>query len=304
MNLLNEIQNNVVDSEKDLGTILRKCKLLSARLDNKSFQEWLIWESDGYPQNVSVPDYRVWTLTVKGHFSGWGGAGIQFAPIPLAVIPTKVRGFYQRYQCKQSAASIEATLKSSEKGGTMHIDTGDLALMLGDKVYRGQNCIQAWAECSEGHLVEVLNSVRNRVLDFTLAIAKEAPGLGNEVQGSDSGIKNERVSQIFNTIVYGGAANLVGSAHQSNVHFQIGIKDFDSLQRLLEEKGVQPAELVELKSALESEDLKNPEAGFGPKVSAWIAKMMQKAADGSWKIGLGAGGNLLARAIAKYYGFE
>jgi hypothetical protein len=30
--------------------------------------------------------------------------------------------------------------------------------------------------------------------------------------------------------------------------------------------------------------------------------MVRKAADGSWKIGIGAAGSFLAQAIAKYYG--
>lgn len=303
MNLLDEIQTAIVDASSDLGTVLRKCKLLAARLKNEPFQEWLIWESNGYPEDVKVPNYRVWSLEVKGNFSGWGGSGLQNMPIPLAVIPEKARKFYEQYECKQSVASIEAVLvKSNSGGGTMQISTGDLALMLGQKVYGGQNCIQAWAECAEGHLVDVLNSVRNRILDFTLAIEKEAPGVGEKGQDSSGIIKTEKVSQIFYMTIYGGAANLVGIASDSTVTFNIGTKDFQSLQQVLEQNGVQKTDLSELKGALDSESVKNSSEGFGPKVSMWIAKMMQKSADGSWQIGLGAAGDLLARAITKYYG--
>lgn len=65
---------------------------------------------------------------------------------------------------------------------------------------------------------------------------------------------------------------------------------------------MQKPDLIELKEALDSEAVKNPREGFGPKVSQWIGKMTQKAANGTWQIGLGAAGNLLARSIAKYYG--
>ena len=57
-----------------------------------------------------------------------------------------------------------------------------------------------------------------------------------------------------------------------------------------------------LKSSLESEPKAIDKDKFGPRVSAWIGKMIGKAAEGSWQIGLGAAGNLLAQAIAKYYG--
>lgn len=304
MTLLDEIQTATVDANSDLGTILRKCKLLAARLDNEPFKEWLTWEANGYPDGAVVPDYRVWSLQLKGHFSGWGGSGIQNAPIPLALVPKKARESYERYQCRQSVASIEALVgKSKKDGGTMKIDTGDLALVLGQKVYQGQNCVMAWGECAEGRLIEILNSVRNRLLDFTLAIQREAPGVGGSGQDGSGGIKPEKMAQIFNTIVYGGSANLVGTAIDSTMTFNISAKDFQSLERVLEQAGVQTTDLTDLKGALESEDTKNPNEGFGPKVSGWIAKMIQKkTANGSWQIGLGVGGNLSARAISKYYG--
>lgn len=89
MSLLEDIQNVAVDGTSDLGTLLRKCKLLAARLDNKQLENWLLWESNGYPDDAEVPEYRVWPLQLKGHFSGYGGSGISNAPIPLAVVPEK-----------------------------------------------------------------------------------------------------------------------------------------------------------------------------------------------------------------------
>jgi len=74
--LLEEIQNAAVDAQSDLGTLLRKCKLLAARLGSKPLEDWLVWESNGYPDDVRVPDYRVWSLEIKGHFLGPFGSGL------------------------------------------------------------------------------------------------------------------------------------------------------------------------------------------------------------------------------------
>ena len=87
LTLLEEIQNAAVDASIDLRTLLRKCKVLAARLGNGPLEEWLVWESNGYPENADVPDYRIWPLEVKGHFSGPFGSGIKNAPIPNAVLP-------------------------------------------------------------------------------------------------------------------------------------------------------------------------------------------------------------------------
>ncbi|MBC8282200.1 MAG: hypothetical protein H8E32_00160, partial [Nitrospinae bacterium] len=59
----------------------------------------------------------------------------------------------------------------------------------------------------------------------------------------------------------------------------------------------------ELEQALESDEPPESPNSYGPKVSAWVAKMLGKAADGSWKIGIGGAGSLLAMALGKYFGF-
>ncbi len=109
MSILNEIQAAAVDGESDLGALLRKCKVLAARLGSEPLENWVLWESNGYPENVEVPDYRTWELQLTGHFFGPFGSGIQNAPIPLVCVPDKFRKHYERYECRQSIASIEAT---------------------------------------------------------------------------------------------------------------------------------------------------------------------------------------------------
>lgn len=301
MALLIDIQNAAVDPKGDVGTLLRKCKLLAARLGSHPLEDWLIWESNGYPDNIEVPDYRMWPLEIKGHFSGPFGSAIDNAPIPFACIPEKIRKSYQRYQCKQSIASIEVILTDTEKE-ILSVSTGDLALILGTKVYMGYNCIQTWAEFGKSQLIELVNSVRNRILDFALALWKEEPMAGELESDNVSSIGDTRVTQIFNTTVYSGSANLVGVSNASNIAFNIITKDFFSLERVLRENSVADDDIKDLKVALESDKAPFPNEGFGPKVSSWIASMMQKAAEGSWNIGLGAAGNLLANGIAKYYG--
>ena len=96
MSLLEDIQAAAVDAKSDLGTLLRKCKVLAAHLGSKPLEEWLIWESNGYPGHIKVPNYRVWPLDVKGNFSGPFGSGLRNAPIPLVLIPKEVQELYER----------------------------------------------------------------------------------------------------------------------------------------------------------------------------------------------------------------
>ena len=101
MTVLEEIQAAAVDGKTDLGTILRKCKLLASRLGSQPLEDWLLWESNGYPDDVPVPDYRKWPLQLKGYFAGYFGARITNAPIPWLSLPEKVRDQYEHYECRQ-----------------------------------------------------------------------------------------------------------------------------------------------------------------------------------------------------------
>ena len=301
MTLLEDIQNSAVDAKSDLATLLRKCKLLAARLGSQPLEDWLVWESNGYPDNVEVPEYRVWSLQVKGHFSGAFGSGWRNLPIPLALIPEKARKSYERYECRLSIANVESALAST-KGGIIQVSTQDLAVALGTKVYEDQNCLQSWAEFSTTNFVELVNTVRNRILDFSLALWKEEP-LAGETKGTPAhGFGPSKVTQIFNTTVYGGSANLVGSAYDSSLSFHILTNDFTSLENVLRENGIKTEDIAGLHTAIDSDQPPDSPQSFGPKVSSWIATMAEKAANGTWKIGLGVAGSLLAKAIAKYYG--
>lgn len=301
MTLLEDIQSAAVDANIDLATLLRKCKLLAARLGSLPLESWILWESNGYPSDVVVPDYRIWPLQLKGHFSGPFGSGLRNAPIPLAFLQKKDYEYFQRYQCRQSIASIENTLTKVEKG-FVQVSAENLALTLGMNVYEGQNCLQAWGEFSIVHFVEVVNTVRNRILDFALALWKEEPTAGELTAMPKSMIEERVVNQIFNTTVTGGSANIIGSASGSTVTFNVAANDLSSLMNVLRENQVQESELAELYAALEAEPTVDTKERFGPRVAAWISRMRGKAADGTWAIGLGAAGDLLAQVIAKYYG--
>lgn len=303
MTLLEEIQDAAIDGGSDLGTLLRKCKLLAARLGSKPLEEWLLWESNGYPDGIAVPDYRVWPLQVKGHFAGGFGSAIRNAPIPLVSLPERAREVYEKYECRESVANIEHLLKENT-AGTLLVSTGDLAVLLGTTVYKHYSCLEAWAESSRGHLVELLNSVRNRILDFVLAVGKEQPTAGEPKGNQTKAIEASKVTHIFNTTVYNGSANLVGTANASHITFNVGAADFSSVERVLREHRVSEEDIKELHNALESEQRPVSAEAYGPKVSSWIGKMFKKAAEGTWNLSVATTAQILPKLIAQYYGLE
>ena len=248
---------------------------------------------------MDLPDYRVWPIEVKGHFARPFGSGIRNAPIPTICIPKEHRGAFTTFRCRQSVATVSTMLEDPEEG-TFSVRLGNLAVLLGGNVYQGQNCIQAWGEYGKSHVIEVLNSVRNRILDFVLAIWREFDAVGS---AENQALDPHKVTQIFNTTVLGGAANIVGTSRDSVVLQGQQSGDFGALSQVLASAGVNTQDLTELRKAIKADPTPSEAHQFGPKVSEWIARMIGKAASGSWKFGIAAGSSLLANAIAKYYGF-
>lgn len=300
MTLITEIQHAAADPSIDVATLLRKCKILASRLQLQRLDDWLLWESNGYPETAPLPEYRIWNLSFKGHFAGPYGAARNFFPIPHACIPQDVLNEISTFKCRQSIGGIEDAVKQME--GEPHVGFPNLSLILGTKIMPGFNCVQAWGEYSKGHLIELVNAVRNRVLDFSLALWKEYPEAGeSKATLPDESVK---MQQIFNQTFYGGTNNLVGNAINSTVSFSTQQISSIDLRKVLETNGVASVDIEQLIQALSDEPKVETVGRFGPKVSEWIGKMLGKAADGSWNIALGAAGNLLASVIGKWYGIS
>lgn len=303
MTLLEEIQNSAVDPGCDLGTILRKCKVLAARLGSRQLEDWILFESNGYSKEAEIPPYRKWPITIKGNFSGPFGSGAQNIPIPSMVIPEKFREVYTVYKCTLSISSIESTIKEN-KGGPLSLSLGDLSVILGGNVFEAQHCYAAWGEFGVGHFIEVINIVRNKVLDFCLALWKEDPRAGEIGERTTEPIQTQEITQIFHTTVSdGGKIEYLGSSHSgSNIEINVERNNFESLSDVLRKNGVSMEDIEELRRVLESDEKPSQPGRFGAGVSAWIGKMVGKAASGTWNIAAGTAGGFLSQVLIKYFG--
>ncbi len=68
MSLLHQIQEAVLQDGSNLGSVLLKLRLLAARLGSNDLEEWVRHESEGYPHDAVLPEYRVVGVIYKGTF--------------------------------------------------------------------------------------------------------------------------------------------------------------------------------------------------------------------------------------------
>ena len=273
-----------------MSDLLRKALFVATKLKHDDFRDWISNELKGYAESAPIPKYRHVHCIIKLVNPGRGL--IDF------VLPSKVEDQLSTLYIKQS---IESILDEVDK-----CDNGFLTYSFPSEIteYLRKNQIdtdfQAVRVFSSSNLVSIVDTVKTAILEWSLKLEDEGI-LGTNLTFTQ---EEKTMSKNINIENFQG---ILGNVESSNVtqdlKMQIKKGDFDSLSDFLKSKNVSDADIIQLSEAINVDDKPSQKGSFGSQVSKWIGKMTSKAADGSWAIGLGASGNLLADAISRYYGF-
>lgn len=217
MSLLREIQEAAINSQTDLAMLLRKCKVLAARLGNPEFKTWVENELCGYEDVEFLPKYRLLKVNSKGHFSGPFQSGLRYADIPMSCIPKEFHKKLSYAYFTLPVAAMEDLVKKSD-GSLQEPWNADIVAYVGQNIYESMNCMQAWKVIPSASIVAALDAVRNSILNFVLEIEAESPDAG-EAPLNSSPIPQEKVHQIFNTYITGDVQNIATGS--SNVNQKI-----------------------------------------------------------------------------------
>lgn len=245
MSLLREIQNAAVDASVPIATLLRKCKILAARLGNDQFKAWIDNELNGYSSKEDLPAYRIVRVNSKGHFSGPFQSGLKNADIPMTCMPENLRDNLSYTYLTSAAAGLEDLIGRCERGVLSEPWNPDIAAHFGGDIYEGMACMQAWKVIPISAVVSAVDTIRTRVLNFALEIEEEAPEAG-EAPPNTIPLPQDRVQQIFNTNIYGTVQNLANAspgATQNATYSEQNSELFRSVLEALSTSGA-PAPVV------------------------------------------------------------
>jgi hypothetical protein len=293
MTLLREIQDAATNQNVNIATVLRKAKILAARLQNPEFIDWVDRELNGYPEPKTVPEYRIVPALVRGNLSD-GYRQFSNAPIMTSFLPPELEGWGGPVPLTGSISKYAFMIEDNANGELHYPWPQEVAVKFGSGGYNPRmQCLGAWLVVSKGSVVAMIETVRNRVLDFVLGIEAAAPEAGEGAIG-DSPVPQEKVSQMFNTYVMGGVNNIAAGGSnitQSNSN-GVAAGDLASLLSFLRVNGISEKDAHELKRRVES--------AADPKVAAegWLGKF----AIGAGTSATGAIVGIAAKAIAKYFG--
>jgi len=305
MSLLRDIQDAAVDSTVSISDLLRRCKVLAARLGHEQLSQWVDRELNGYESHKELPPYRIIQAGARGDFAGYFGRILKNAPIPSLLLPERLRYLATTVYATEPIGSMAHTAAATDVHNLVVDWPADVIVAYGGDIYENFTCISARQVISSGAIAGILDTVRSRILNFVLEIEAVAPGAGEGGPGKPA-VPQDAVTQIFHTIIYGDVGSVASGSRGFVQHSSLGVRkgDLESLKDYLGTLGIGPGDLSALENALGDDAEDDTSQGLGKRATTWMADMIQKAAAGIWKIGLQVAPSILTKALTQYLGLS
>lgn len=266
MNLLDDIRDDLVDQSTDLTDILRKTIMLAQEHQSPVLREWVESELNGYPEFATVPKYRRVRISLAGTFKSPTGHMMPGVGISAAGLHWRVRDSINNLYIHDSVGALEDSLGHDVHHRTLPVQAVAL-LRECNQMEEDLELVEAYQQISRYSIVSILQSIRNRLLDFVLEMQKlEAASIDE----NDNGVEPEAAREAVNIIIRGDNNSVVaagGNIWQEIAPVQQG--DLSSLVAHLRAHQVPDEDIQELQNAVKSEHT-TTEGGFGPKVRAWM----------------------------------
>jgi len=300
--LLRRIQDEAVKADADIGALLRQCKILAHRLQHEPLKRWVEHELAGYPADVDVPVYRKIRTQSFGTFIS-RFQKLDNAPIHSLGPLSDMSDFMTRIEMREGAGGLQELLRNS--GGDLRINwPTNVAVLMSHRVYERMECLAAWWMLPRSAVLRIVDNVKNGILNFALEIETQNPDAGEAAPG-EVPVPQEKVSQIFNQYFYGGNNQVATGSRDFEQHMKIRMPssgDRGALLAALREYGVAEDDIQDLELVLDDVPVHQGGSTLPAEVQPWIGRMLAKASDGSWQVGVGVAATIIAQLLAAYFG--
>jgi hypothetical protein len=299
---LQKIKELASDSTSNIADLLRQCQILAAQIDSPEFEVWVTKELDGYSLTDEIPDYRITTAGACGFFIGAFGVQYPNRPIPPAMMDPEDRHWARSIRLKDPIAVYEDLIKNSASGaGELVVEWhANLVVKYQSRFFKGgdPHLYKAWQSLTRGHLLQVAEAVRNRVLRLALTLEKQIPkGIETPLPPAQKEVAAQLVQNI---IVNGNVGNIAGGTDIRQA-VSVVAGDIESLKSALFQTGMDAADVAELEGALKSDG--TPTNGkLGSKTSKWLGGLVEKAAGGMGQLALSTASNIVPKLLSQYLG--
>lgn len=303
--LLRDIKQRLLDDSVPVSSILRMALMLSYEIQDLRLRGWVNSELDGYGDCEEVPDYRHGRCQSFGNLIGPGYAYMNAMPLPPSCIPQKYHSVTNNLLFRENFRTLEeALIKALKNGGAAKCNwPADLIALLADKFYCHFRLVSAWVLVQPSDILEIVETVRNRLLRYVLEIDSSYRPSDN--RGCENG--SERQTTVFNTTILGN----VGGLNQNCENVEQAIideakaivrGDWVALVSFLDKLGDFPQnDKDDLKRALD-EDKKSGYVGVGVNVNKWIDRIRTGSIKFATSLSVNVVANLITQALVAFIG--
>ncbi len=236
--IINQIQEEILDVDIPLSPILLKAKVLSYKLGNDEFKNWVKSELDGYPKKEDIPRYRIIQVIPLGYYQGRFHEGKNI-PVPTINLPDWLQEIANTVWIPQGVRSIEQLANSEH--GAYYDWQAEWVMMWNSINAQGRNdmsLLQARSSVSPHVYIQILDTVRSRLQDFMLEISDLPWEMGKEPPSEEKIQKLVQVT-IFNN-PEGGSMSIFDQRgqrvdYQFNAAGDINIDGIDSKDDFISE---------------------------------------------------------------------
>lgn len=306
MQLLSDIINELIDTDKTISSPILKAKVFASRIQNKELLNWLNKELGGYSTSEELPEYRVYKCHLMGSYIN---INMKYTNVSIGTngLDEDIYNNLNYMSFYQSINSLEQDIAENNSGSLTQELPAELISYIGDNIRKNgnpyYNLIDARKTLSISALNEILSVVRNKLLDLVLKIDEE---FGNISEIKDLRNKSQEIQKIVNKTIIksSGDGNLINTGENAKIDSSIKISKGNKtdIRKRIKEVGLTEKDAEDLVKIIDNDkpDLENKR--FGDKVNLWVQQMIGKALDGSWQVSVGVAGNILAEIIQQYYG--
>jgi hypothetical protein len=222
----------------------------------------------------------------------------------VTTLPPEYQERYAYSRAVQPISYYEDLLKHADKGASLQeVWAPEFVAMVGQDIVEEKTCVSARKIIAPGKVASLVEAVRNRILNFVLSIEAEDPEAGDAPLNSNP-VPQEKVTQIFHTYISGNVQNVATGGNHITQTTNIAYNE-TALAELLRKNGVLQPDIDGLMTAIrEDKAAGGSSKEAGPKVTAWMAGMLNKAIKGTWKVSVNVATAVLAHAISAYYGLS
>jgi len=169
--VLQQIQADILDQGLPVSAILRKAKVLAAQLGSEDLSSWASQELDGYEDIAALPDYRILNTGTSGRWTnGYHAVNNQGVPL-FRIDDEELKKILTRFNVDHGIRTVEQLANDQE--GRKFILSPDVTALVNHYVSEGgYGYTSLHYSLSPHHFEQILDTVRNRLLDLILSLDK------------------------------------------------------------------------------------------------------------------------------------